>query len=151
MKLEEVIQQKQGFQDSWEKAVLNIIYSGNWMYSRQYQFLKPFEISPEQYNILRILRGQSPGSASVNLLKSRMLDKMSNASRLVEKLRKKGFVERVECPDDRRCVDVSITQKGLDLLEKIQQSQTSAKENFAHITEEEADILNRILDKFRDV
>lgn len=151
MKLEEAIQQNKGFGDQWEKAVLNIIYSGNWMYSRQYQFLKAYDISPEQYNILRILRGQHPHPASVNLLKSRMLDKMSNASRLVEKLRKKGLVKRVECPDDRRCVDVSITEKGLKMLEDINESMDSAKGTYAHITEEEAETLNRILDKFRDI
>lgn len=150
MRLEEEIQQKQGFQDNWEKAFLNIIYTGNWLYGNQYQFLKPFGISPEQYNILRILRGQSPNSASVNLLKSRMLDKMSNASRLVEKLRKKGLVEREECPDDRRCVDVSITQQGLELLDEIAKHNTGARDNYPQITEEEAGILNQILDKFRD-
>ncbi len=151
MKLEEEIQQKQGFKDPWEKAVLNTIYSGNWLYGRQYQFLKPFGISPEQYNILRILKGQLPESASVNLLKSRMLDKMSNASRLVEKLRKKSLVERKECPEDRRCVEVNITNEGLELLNRIFASQTRAKDNYPQISEEEADILNRILDKMRDV
>ncbi len=150
MKLEEEIQQVQGFQDSLEKAFLNVIYTGNWLYGNQYQFLKPFGISPEQYNILRILRGQSPNSASINLLKARMLDKMSNASRLVEKLRKKGLVEREECPDDRRCVDVTITKAGLDLLENIAQNNTGARDNYPQITEEEAGILNQILDKFRE-
>lgn len=151
MKLEEAIQQKKGFENQWEKAVLNIIYSGNWMYGRQYQFLKPFDISPEQYNILRILKGQFPQPASVNLLKSRMLDKMSNASRLVEKLRKKGLVQREECPDDRRCVDVSIKEKGMELLDEIQQAKEDAKTTYSHITQSEVETLNHILDKFREI
>jgi len=150
MDFAKAIKQNQGFRDEWEKAVLNIVYSGNWMYSRLYQFHKEFDVSPEQYNILRILKGQHPETASINLLKSRMLDKMSNASRLVEKLRKKGLAARVECPEDRRCVEVSITENGLALLDNIKQARPNACEEYAQITEEEAQTLNRILDKFRE-
>ena len=149
MKLEEEIKQNKGFKDEWEKAILNIIFTGNLINGYQARFLKQYDITPEQYNILRILKGQHPEPASVNLLKERMLNKMSNASRLVEKLRKKGFVKRDECQQDRRRVEVCITDEGLALLDRIEQAYPGAEQNYSHITQEEAEILNRILDKFR--
>ena len=150
MKLEEEIKQSKGFRDEWEKAVLNIIFTSNWINGYQARFLKQFDVTPEQYNILRILKGQHPEPASVNLLKDRMLNKMSNASRLVEKLRKKGFVKRGECRKDRRRVEVCITDEGLELIDKIDAAYAGARQNHSKVTQEEAEILNRILDKFRE-
>lgn len=150
MKLEEAIKQTKGFKDEWQKALLNIIYTGNWIYGHQTRNLKPYGISPEQYNILRILKGQHPNPATVNLLKERMLDKMSNASRLVEKLRQKGYVERKECKEDRRRVDVKITDQGLKVLEAISQQAMIENDILREkINEEEAQTLNTILDKIR--
>ena len=147
MKLEEEIKVK-GFESEYQKAVLNIVFTHSWLSSFQTKFFKGFGISPQQYNILRILRGQHPKPASVSLLMDKMLDKMSNASRLVEKLRKKGFVERRECQVDRRQVDVLITGEGLALLEEIDKH--PFPRHFETITVEEAGELNRILDKLRD-
>lgn len=150
MKLEDEIHQHKGFQDQWEKLVLNIIFTGNWINTYQHHQLKQYDLTPEQYNILRILRGQHPEPASVNLLKARMLNKMSNASRLVEKLRQKGFTKREECQRDRRQVEVCITDKGLELLKTIENQELTPKQRFQHLSEEEASQVNDLLDRLRE-
>lgn len=148
MELEKEIKQKK-FADEHHKMVINIIYTANWINYSQSKFMKAFGISPQQYNILRILKGQFPNTASVNLLIERMLDKMSNASRLVEKLKQKELVERKTCEKDRRQVDVIITKKGLKLLEEMQVLFEQSREEYQRITKAEALELNRILDKLR--
>lgn len=148
MGLVEDIKQRR-FRNEYHKAVVNIIYTSNWLNSIHTRFLKQYGISPEQFNLLRILRGQHPKPATVNLLIDRMLDKMSNASRLVEKLRVKGLVERRPSLEDRRAVDVVITQKGLDLLASIDTMIDNVVDIGKKITEAEALELNRILDKMR--
>jgi DNA-binding MarR family transcriptional regulator len=102
-----------------------------------------------QYNILRILRGQYPKPATVNLLIERMLDKTSNASRIVDKLVAKGLVSRTQCEHDRRTVDVLITQAGLDLLERIAADTKDSFFGLQHLTEAEAETFNQLLDKIR--
>ncbi|MBX9853093.1 MAG: MarR family transcriptional regulator [Cytophagaceae bacterium] len=149
MELESEIKQKK-FASEYQKAAVNILYTANWLTYSHTKFMKPYKISPQQYNILRILKGQHPNAASVNLLIDRMLDKMSNASRLVEKLKQKGLVERKQCEKDRRQVDVLITKKGLDLLEKLNKEFDQAEGDYLkNITKDEAKELNRILDKLR--
>jgi DNA-binding MarR family transcriptional regulator len=148
MELEKEIQQKK-FANEHQKMVVNIIYTANWINYSQSKFMKVYGISPQQYNILRILKGQYPNAASVNLLIERMLDKMSNASRLVEKLKQKGFVERKQCEKDRRQVDVLITKKGMKLLEDMNSEFDKASQDFQKISNQEAKELNRILDKLR--
>ncbi len=149
MKLEEEIVQKK-FRSEQQKAVINILYTSNWLNTTHNGLMKGYGITIQQFNILRILRGQHPKPATIRLLTERMLDKMSNASRLVEKLRQKDLVERVICDHDRRQVNVSITDKGLHLLSDIDVEIQHMEKNFiGNITEEEAEELNRILDKFR--
>jgi DNA-binding MarR family transcriptional regulator len=148
MKLEKEIQQSK-FQNEFQKLYLNIIYTASWLNLTNTQRLKPFGLSPQQYNILRILRGQYPNSATVTLLTERMLDKNSNASRLVEKLKHKQLVDRCECPEDRRAVNVRITQKGLDLLAKLDLTDENIRKDLNRITEEEAALVNAVLDKLR--
>ena len=116
MKIEEEIKQSP-FKDEYTKAVVNLLFTQSYLVSRQSRIFKPHDISAEQYNVLRILRGRSPKPITVSSIQERMLNKMSNASRLVEKLKQKEMVRRTECPKDRRQVDVVITEKGLDLLE----------------------------------
>ena len=149
MRLEDEIVQKK-FKSEYEKAFLNVLYTSNWLTSHNARLLKPYGLTGQQYNILRILRGQHPKPATIRLLTERMLDKMSNASRLVEKLRKKEFVERDPCQEDRRQVNVKISDKGLALLEQLD-GVLSAMDHLLvnSITEEEALELNRILDKMR--
>jgi DNA-binding MarR family transcriptional regulator len=149
MRIEEAIQQKR-FRSEYQKLVVNLLYSASWLQQFSNQLLKPYGISQEQFNILRILRGMHPEPATVKLLTERMIDKMSNASRLVEKLRVKGLVERHECPLDRRRVDVLITQKGLDLIERTSQAvDVQGDAYMSGLTLEEAALLNSLLDKLR--
>lgn len=148
MGLKEDIKQSR-FNSEHHKAVINIVYTSNWLNGIHTRFLKQYGISPEQFNLLRILRGQHPKPATVNLLIDRMLDKMSNASRLVEKLRLKNLVERRQNNNDRRAVDVIITQKGLELLGTIDKSLDTLVNIRDKISSQEAEELNRILDKMR--
>jgi len=148
VKLEEEIKQSK-FKDEYHKLGINIIYTSNWMVGQRGKHLKEFDLSLEQYNILRILRGQFPAPATVNLLIERMLNKMSNASRLVEKLRMKGLVERKTCLDDRRACDVLITKKGLELLKKLDETEKEWIKMFSHLSESEVKKMNDTLDKLR--
>lgn len=149
MKLEEAIQQKR-FISEHQKAHLNILYSASWLSQRTASILKPYGLTPQQFNILRILRGRHPEPATVKLLTERMIDKMSNASRLVDKLLSKGLVERCTSKEDRRRVDVSITEAGLALLERasLDLEQDMGFQD-GNLTREEAETLNQLLDKFR--
>lgn len=150
MKIEDAIQQKQ-FADSLHKAMVNVLYTGAWLNYRESKLFKKHGLTMPQFNVLRILKGQLPGAASVNLIIDRMIDKSSNASRIVEKLRAKGLVDRHECPNDRRRVDVKITQKGLDQLAKAGQDLGAFYRAHRTLSEEEAELLSNLLDKLRDV
>jgi DNA-binding MarR family transcriptional regulator len=149
MRLEEELQQS-GFQSEHQKAVLNILFTSNWLESNSARVLKPFEISSQQYNVLRILKGQGINAISVNNIMSRMIDKMSNASRLVEKLRKKEFIERVTCEHDRRQVDVRITETGIALLKEADKEMNKFDGMKDKITEKEAVSLSKLLEKIRE-
>ena len=149
MRLEEELQQD-GFQSEHQKAVLNILFTSNWLESDSARVLKPFGISSQQYNVLRILKGQGTNAISVNNIMSRMIDKMSNASRLVEKLRKKEFIERVTCEHDRRQVDVRITETGIALLKEADKEMNKFDGMKDKITEKEAVSLSKLLEKIRE-
>jgi DNA-binding MarR family transcriptional regulator len=129
--------------------MVNILYTGSWLYNRDASRLKPYDITPEQYNVLRILRGSHPSPMMLSDITARMLNKSSNATRLVEKLRQKSFVRREICADNRRQVDISITDKGLTLLKKIDGEAAAWMKGLKSITKAEAAELNRILDKLR--
>ncbi len=148
MRLEDEIKQPR-FSDPLEKAILNIRFTNGWLDQIILPTLKQYGLSEEQYNVLRILRGQHPNPSPLQLISERMLNRMSNVTRLVEKLRKSGFVTRDICPENRRKVDILITKKGLDLLEAAAPVLKEELHNYRHITAEEVDELNRILDKFR--
>ena len=107
------------FKSEYQKAGINLMFTVRGMEHKHFQLLKKFGITPTQFNILRIFRGQYPKATTVNDLIDRMIDKASNASRIVEKLRAKGMVERNTSESDRRAVDVAITAKGLDLLKQV--------------------------------
>lgn len=148
MKLEDEIKQKK-FKNDYHKLAVNLIYTHGWLSNHQAEFFKSFDITGAQYNILRILRGQHPNPASINLLKDRMLDKMSDASRLVERLKNKGLVEREICPEDRRKVKVKITDSGIELLKKMDDLEDKFENLFSNIKSSEAKMLNELLDKIR--
>lgn len=148
MKIEEAIKQTV-FKNEIHKLVVNLIYTGNWVNYKNLELLKPFGITPQQYNILRILKGQYPNPATINLLMERMLDKMSNVSRLTDKLVLKKYVSRKSSGSDRRCVDILITEKGIELLKKIAKEESEWEKQFTTLSEKECKVLNSLLDKFR--
>src|SRR5690606_34580691 len=129
---------------------INLVFTANWLEQAQSNLFKPFGVTLPQYNVLRILRGQHPKPATVSLLIERMLDKTSNASRIVDKLEVKGMVTRKQCPNDRRTVDVLITDKGLALLKEMDELDSGSKTGITNLTEDETTELNRLLDKIRN-
>jgi DNA-binding MarR family transcriptional regulator len=148
MKIEQEIVQH-AFKNSKHKALINIVYTFNWLSEKQADVLKPYGISSQQYNILRILRGQYPKPATIKLIKARMLDKMSDVSRLVDRLKAKELLERNECQNDRRNVDVIISQKGLDILKELEEKIDAVHELFNVLSGPEIEQLNDLLDRLR--
>lgn len=130
--------------------MLNLIYTTNWLTSKQDSLFKDSGVTVQQYNVLRILRGQHPNPCSIKLIKERMLDRMSDASRIVDKLFVKKLLDRQECPNDRRSVDIVITDKGLELLKSLDHVDELSKQSVKSLTNEEINTLNDLLDKLRD-
>ncbi len=149
MKLEEALKVRK-FKSNEQRAALNISYTAAWLNERINAVLKPYGISEQQYNVLRILRGQGDKPATLHLIQERMVHKMSNATRLVEKLRQKGLVNRRECPENRRQVEITITQKGKDMLKTIESERLKLEQDlFQNLEEEEVVQLADLLDKLR--
>ena len=128
------------------KALLNVLYTANWINGFQNEFFKPFGISPQQYNILRILKGAGE-PLNVQVIKDRMIERSPNATRLMDKLCAKNYIERLPCPGDRRVVKIAITQEGKNLLASIPDDFN--KNLLENLTEEEAGQLSDLLDKMR--
>lgn len=149
MKLEEEIQQRK-FKNEKVKAFLNIYYTNCFLVSRFEEVLKEFDLTIQQFNILRIIRGQKEQTISIGEIKKRMLDKNSDVSRIIERLRLKKLITRVICKDDRRQTNVSITEKGLSLLLEIDTKENHFFKSFTAISEKEASLLNEMLDKMRE-
>ena len=148
MELEKEINQKK-FRNDAHKLGVNIIFTFNWLNAFNSLMLKPYKITSQQFNVLRILRGQQPNPASIKLIRERMLDKMSDASRIVEKLRVKGFIERKTCMDDRRACEVIITEKGMALLQNIDDRSDDFDSLFSPLNSSEIKQINLLLDKLR--
>jgi DNA-binding MarR family transcriptional regulator len=149
MRLEDEIQQK-NFKSDQQKAVINLLYTSGFLVNLFNNKAKVFDITRQQYNVLRILRGQHPKSASINLIKDRMLDKMSDASRIVERLRIKNLVVRKISDNDKRSVDISITEKGLKLLSNMEPSIDTIDNIFNNFSDQELKSFNEMLDKMRE-
>jgi len=150
VRLEDEIKQPV-FQSAQQRAFLNVLFTAGWLSGRQAAVFRPFGLTLPQFNVLRILRGQHPCPATVALLTERMLDKSSNASRIVDKLEQKHLVTRRECPSNRRAVDIRITETGLKLLSRIDAETHGdpGQRALAHLTEAELIQLNELLDKIR--
>ena len=138
------------FKSEYSKAIINVIYTNAWLHQRHLDVFKKYGLTTPQFNILRILRGQHPNSSTVNLLIDRMLDKSSNASRIVDRLEQKKLVIRKQCANDRRAVDVFISEEGLDLLSKLDVEMGQLEEATNNLSEEESYLLNSLLDKMRE-
>ena len=148
MSLEREISQEK-FESEYHKAAVNILYTGSWLYNLNAARLKSYDITPEQFNVLRILRGSHPRALMLAEITCRMLDKSSNATRLVEKLRTKGLVKREICANNRRQVDIIMTAKGTEVLARIDRDSESWVSTLKSISRAEAQELNRVLDKLR--
>jgi DNA-binding MarR family transcriptional regulator len=149
MKIEDVIKSNVEMEVS-KKAVLNIIYTQNVINDHFNEILKPYDLSGEQYNVLRILRGQKGCPANMCLIQERMLAKTSNTTRLVDKLLLKKLVTREVCPENRRKIEVQITQKGLDVLSELDPKITKNENKFSNnLSNTELEQLNELLEKFR--
>ena len=149
MKIEEEIEQE-NFDSEQQRLLINIMFTGNQFTLLSSRMLKQFSLTTQQFNVLRILRGQKGNPISVKDMHGRMLDSSSNVSRLVDKLLTKNLITRITCPNDRRKVELTIPKKGLQLLSEIDVFLKVIKKRLrSAITEDEAKIASRILDKFR--
>jgi DNA-binding MarR family transcriptional regulator len=150
VRLEDEIKQ-QTFQSDAHKAYLNLVFTAGWLNQHQAAAFKTYSLTGPQYNVLRILRGQHPLPATVALLIDRMLDKTSNASRIVDKLEEKKLVTRTVCPANRRAVDIRITEAGLRLLRQIDDDGLAdpARAGLDNLTTTELRQLSALLDKIR--
>jgi DNA-binding MarR family transcriptional regulator len=148
MGIEKDIQQT-NFRNEFQKMGINIIYTANWLNEKMGQILATEDITQQQYNILRILRG-SECPLSTLKIRERMLDKMSDTSRIVDRLIVKGLVEKFACVKDKRLVDITVTKKGLQLLEKLDALNEPIDSILKGVSEKEAHTINQILDKLRE-
>lgn len=141
---------KTRFQNDKHRMLSNIVFTGNWIKNQFSEFIKPFGISPQQFNILRILRGANDW-LNMNEVRNRMVEKSPNATRLCDKLVDKRLLERFRGEEDRRAVYLKITKQGLSLLKRIDDHDDGSHKSFAdNVTNEEAIIVSRILDKLRE-
>lgn len=149
IKLEDEIKQR-AFKNPYQKLMVNILYTGSWLGLMEANYLKVHGLTLPQFNVLRILRGKYPEPATVNDIIERMLDKSSNASRIVDKLVAKSLAERKVCKKDKRAVDVVITNKGLQILSELDKELPKWEKRVKSLSKAEADTLNNLLDKVRD-
>lgn len=148
MEIEKEIHQ-QSFRNARQKAMVNLLYTYGWAIEKIKHFLAQEDITHQQYNILRILRGAHPQPLSTLQIRERMLDKMSDTSRIVDRLVLKELVQKSTCPKDKRLVDVVITEKGQALLQKLDEQSDDMDTIMSNLTVEEAGTLSGLLDKLR--
>lgn len=150
MKLEEELKQTKPFKSELQKLALNISVTSSWLNAKFSAILKPFDITPHQYNVLRILKGKHPEGYCNHEITERMIDKSSNATRIVDKLVIKKLAVKAESKEDRRSVNIKITAKGIKLLEDIESNSIEANMKPAKFNEEKARLMNEWLDELRD-
>ena len=148
MKIEEEI--KGWFRNDYHKGLINLVYTSNFVHYEFLQFLKKHGLTSQQYNVLRILRGNRSEPRSIDFLRERMLDKNSDISRIVDKLFNKELIDRIESKTDRRQKEITITNNGLELLTIIDDSERKVDTFLANLSLDEIQLLNNLLDKIRD-
>ncbi len=148
MRLEDEIQQFK-FRNQRQKVLINLIYTYNAISSKMQEFLKTESLTMQQYNILRILRGQHPNPSTNSLVKERMLDRNSDVTRIIDRMIRDGLVSRVNCESDRRRVDITITDLGLGKLGRLDAMSGQMDSIASGLSEEESAILNDMLDNLR--
>lgn len=147
MSIEKDINQRK-FRNEFQKGIINLIFTYNWLMEKMKALLEQGDVTSQQYNILRILRGAG-GPLSTLQIRQRMLDKMSDTSRIVDRLVLKGLAKKVACKSDRRLVDITISSRGLKLLEKLDSYSAEMDAIMGNLSEAEARSLNKLLDKIR--
>lgn len=151
MRIEEIIKSNVTLSDS-KKIILNVMYTHNVIGDKFSEILKPHDLSSEQYNVLRILRGQKGSPANMCVIQERMIAKNSNTTRLIDKLLLKNLVTREVCPENRRKIEVLITEKGLELLEELDPKVLENEKLFAaNLNQKELVELNTLLEKYRNL
>lgn len=148
MSIEKDIQQT-AFRNEYQKMGINLIFTANWLNEKVGKILSTEKITQQQYNILRILRGSETPLSTLKI-RERMLDKMSDTSRIVDRLIAKELVEKTACQSDKRLVDITLSKKGWQLLEKLDQFDAQIDAILKGINEKEANTINQILDKLRE-
>lgn len=148
MRLEDAIKQKRAFRNDHHKVMVNLLYSNNWLEEKSRDFLKQQNISLQQYNILRILKG-SEKPLSTMQIRERMLDRMSDTSRIIDRMVAKKIVEKKPNSNDKRLVDITITENGLQILEELDKKNHELEAIVGELSVNEAKMLNDLLDKMR--
>lgn len=145
---QDILQTK--FRNEHQKAAVNLLFTYGWVTEKSKELFASEDITPQQFNILRILRGSHPHPLSTLQIRERMLDKMSDTSRIVDRLITKGLVKKGTCKTDRRLVDVMITDKGRKLLERLDNRQDELDNIIGNLSKKEAVMLSELLDKIRN-
>ena len=148
MKIEKAIKQNRPFKTVYHRAAVNLIFTGNWLNDQHRIFFKKYDLTRKQFNVLRIVKGAGE-PISTAAIRERLLDKMSDASRVVDRLEKKELVSKHTCPTDKRLVDIALTKKGNALLEKIAKKDNQLGDVLKNLSEKEATQLSNLLDKMR--
>ncbi len=149
MKIEEALKTNK-FKSDQHKAMLNLIFTSSWLRNKVIGKLKPYGISQEQYNVLRILRGSHPNPLCAKDITDRMIDKNSNTTRIMDKLITKEYISKLRGEVDRREVTISITETGLEILKQIDEQEFIDKPNYLNLSDAEAGLLSALLDKLRE-
>jgi DNA-binding MarR family transcriptional regulator len=149
VKLEEEIKQEK-FKSEHHKLMINLLFTSSWLQRMQLSLLRPYDLTPPQYNILRILRGAKGELLNLGEITSRMIDRSSNTSRLIDKLVIKKWVSRKTCPNDRRQSEICITKEGLKVLEQLDKPIDSITEQFHFLSVKESKEINQFLDQLRN-
>ena len=149
MKIEHELKQK-SFPDNHQKAYVNLLFTYNWLNTILRKSFAGFGITSQQYNVLRILKGSHPDQMNANEIKSVMIDKSPDLTRLIDRLVEKGLVSRRVCPDNRRKVEIGITAMGIKTISEVEPSLNQAIQPVQNLTDREAANLSKLLDKIRD-
>lgn len=147
-KIEAELQQSR-FKDPWQRAYLNLFFTNNWIMDKTADVFKEKDITHQQFNVLRILRGSRPKLLNAGQIKERMVTKTPDLTRLVDRLLKKGYISRTVCEENRRKIEIGITDKGLEIVEKTTAELDLKFGDLKYIDENQADLLNDLLDKLR--
>lgn len=147
MRLEEAIRSQ--FRNEQHKALLNIYFTNSLLQSHYKDLMRPFDLTPQQFNVLRILKGQYPESVRIGLVKERMIDRNSDMTRLVQRMVQKGLIERVTCPTDKRQFNLKITIRGIEVVDEMSVSVAEFEDDLKALSDAECKTLNELLDRFR--